>query len=159
MIIGKYYKGLERFEDIREIRKQVFGEELGYSDELNFDGLDEEALHAVVYLDAAYTEPAAVGRLIITEDGYKIGRIAVKREARKHGYGDFIVHMLVDKAFQAGAEKVIVGARPEAVMFYKKIGFVITTKGYMEAGTSHTVMVLHKQDLYKNCQNESSVQL
>ena len=110
MIAGKYYRGMEKFEDIRKIRKQVFGEELGYSDELNFDGLDEEALHAVVYLDAEYTQPAAVGRLIITEDGYKIGRIAVKREARKHGYGDFIVHMLVDKAFQAGAEKVIVGA-------------------------------------------------
>lgn len=153
MIIGKYYRGMEKFEDIRGIRKQVFGEELGYSDELNFDGLDEEALHAVVYLDAEYTKPAAVGRLIMTEDGYKIGRIAVKREERKHGYGDFIVHMLVDKAFQAGAEQVMVGARPEAVLFYKKIGFVITTQGYMEAGTSHTVMVLHKQDLCKTCQN------
>ena len=48
MITGKYYRGMEKFEDIREIRKQVFGEELGYSDDLNFDGLDEEALHAVV---------------------------------------------------------------------------------------------------------------
>ena len=151
MVTGKYYKGMENFEDIKEIRKQVFGEELGYPDELNFDGLDEDALHAVVYLDVECTQPAAVGRLIITEEGYKIGRIAVKREARKHGYGDFIVHMLVDKAFLAGAESVIVGARPEAVMFYKKIGFVITTDGYMEAGTSHTVMILHKQPLCKNC--------
>ena len=152
MIIGKYYKGMECFDDIRAIRKQVFGEELQYSDELNFDGLDEEALHAVVYLDEEYKQPAAVGRLILTEDGYKIGRIAVKKEARKNGYGDFIVHMLVDKAFQAGAEKVIVGARPEAVMFYKKIGFTLTTQGYMEAGTSHTVMVLHKKDLCRKCQ-------
>lgn len=154
MVVGKYYQGMESFEDIRKIRKQVFGEELGYPDELNFDGLDEEALHAVAYLDKDATKPAAVGRLILTEAGYKIGRIAVAKEARKSGYGNFIVHMLVDKAFQAGAETVIVGARPEAVMFYKKIGFVITTQGYMEAGTSHTVMVLHKQDLCKGCQGK-----
>lgn len=152
MVVGKYYRGMESFEEIKAIRKQVFGEELGYSDDLNFDGLDEEALHAVAYLDNDGRKPAAVGRLILTEEGYKIGRIAVAKEARKSGYGNFIVRMLVDKAFQAGAEQVIVGARPEAVLFYKKIGFVSTSQGYKEAGTSHTIMVLRKENLCKNCQ-------
>lgn len=152
MIIGKYYKGLDHFEDVKEIRKVVFGEELGYTEELNFDGFDKQAIHAVAYLDRDYTQPVGIGRLIQIEEGYKIGRIAIKKEARKCGYGEFIVRMLVDKAFQAGAKEVIVGARPEAISFYEKIGFVPTERRYEEAGTEHTVMVLNWNDLCKRCE-------
>ena len=156
MIIGKYYKGLDHFEDVKEIRKVVFGEELGYTEELNFDGFDKQAIHAVAYLDRDYIQPVGIGRLIQIEEGYKIGRIAIKKEARKCGYGEFIVRMLVDKGLLMGADRVLVGAQPHAIEFYRKIGFRPVGESYVEAGIEHTVMEIKQNTICKACQGHTA---
>ena len=154
MICGRYYLGLDHMDEIAPIRREVFGTEQGWSDEILFDETDETAIQAVVYKDINRTIPVGVGRLHKTEDGegYKIGRIAVKKEERGQGYGDFIVRMLVDKGLMMGADCVLVGAQPHAIPFYEKIGFRAIGKTYEEAGIVHTVMEIRQNTICKACQ-------
>lgn len=158
MICGRYYLGLDHMEEIAPIRREVFGTEQGWSDDILFDETDETAIQAVVYKDMNRTIPVGVGRLHKTEDGedYKIGRIAVKKEERGQGFGDFIVRMLVDKGLMMGADRILVGAQPHAVAFYQKIGFRPIGESYMEAGIQHTVMEIKQNTICKACQGHTS---
>lgn len=157
MICGRYYLGLERMEEIAPIRRKVFGTELGFPEDILFDEADETAIHALAYKDINRTIPVASGRLYKTEEGdYKIGRIAVIKEERKQGFGDFIVRMLVDKALMMGADRVIVGSQPHAVQFYEKIGFQRTGETYVEAGVEHTLLEIRQNTICKACQNHTS---
>lgn len=156
MICGRYYLGLDHMEEIQPIRREVFGKELGYPEDINFDEIDETAVHAVAYKDIDRTIPVATGRLHKVGEDYKIGRIAVKKEERGQGFGDFIVRMLVDKGLFMGANRVIVGAQPHAIRFYEKIGFKPTGETYMEAGIMHTVMEIKQNSICKACQNHTA---
>ena len=160
MICGRYYLGLDHMEEIAPIRREVFGAEQGWSEEILFNEVDETAIQAVVYKDMDRTIPVGVGRLHKTENGedFKIGRIAVKKEERGQGYGDFIVRMLVDKALMMGADRVLVGAQPHAVAFYQKIGFRPMGETYVEAGIEHTVMEIRQNTICKACQGHSANQ-
>ena len=160
MICGRYYLGLDHMEEIAPIRREVFGAEQGWLEDILFDETDETAIQAVVYKDMDRTIPVGVGRLHKTENGedYKIGRIAVKKEERGQGYGDFIVRMLVDKALMMGADRVLVGAQPHAIAFYQKIGFRPVGETYMEAGIEHTVMEFKQNTICKGCQGHSANQ-
>lgn len=154
MICGRYYLGLDHMNEIASIRREVFGTEQGWSDNIIFDDADETAIQAVVYKDINRTIPVGVGRLHKTADGedYKIGRIAVKKDERGQGYGDFIVRMLVDKGLLMGADRVLVGAQPHAIAFYEKIGFRPVGETYEEAGIEHTVMEIRQNTICKACQ-------
>jgi len=158
MICGRYYLGLDHMEEIEPIRREVFGAELGFPKNINFDEIDEIAIHAVVYKDINRTIPVATGRLYKTGEGqdYKIGRIAVKKEERGQGFGDFIVRMLVDKGLMMGADRVIVGAQPHAIKFYEKIGFKRTGECYKEADIEHTVMEIRQNSICKACQGHTA---
>ncbi|MGN1084676.1 MAG: GNAT family N-acetyltransferase [Lachnospiraceae bacterium] len=150
--------GLDHVEEIRPIRMEVFAKEQGFPEDIIFDETDETAVQAVVYKDINRTIPVAVGRLYKTGEGedFKIGRIAVKKEERGQGYGDFIVRMLVDKGLMMGAERVIVGSQPHAIKFYEKIGFRPTGETYVEAKVEHTVMEIRQNSICKACQNHTS---
>lgn len=157
MICGRYYLGLDHMNEIAPIRLEVFGAEQGIKKDIIFDETDEVAVHAIVYKDINRTIPVGAGRLYKTDNGeeYKIGRIAVKKEERGQGFGDFIVRMLVDKALMMGADRVLVGSQPHAVAFYEKIGFRPTGEKYVEAGIEHTVMEIRQNTICKACQSHS----
>lgn len=157
MICGRYYLGLDHMNEIAPIRLEVFGAEQGIKENIIFDETDEVAVHAIVYKDINRTIPVGAGRLYKTDNGeeYKIGRIAVKKEERGQGFGDFIVRMLVDKALMMGADRVLVGSQPHAVAFYEKIGFRPTGEKYVEAGIEHTVMEIRQNTICKACQSHS----
>ena len=154
MICGRYYLGLDHMEEIAPIRREVFGVEQGWHESILFDETDETAVQAVVYKDMNRTIPVGVGRLykLEAEGDFKIGRIAVKKEERGQGYGDFIVRMLVDKGLMMGADRVLVGAQPHAIAFYEKIGFRSIGETYTEAGILHTVMEIRQNTVCKACQ-------
>lgn len=148
MIEGKFKAGTDDLSDAFEIRKQVFHIEQGVDPALEFDQWDKKAVHVVVYNGS---KAVATGRVLKMEETYKIGRIAVLKEERGKQYGDFLVRMLIDRAFQAGAAEVTVGAQLHAVGFYEKIGFHSYGNEYEEAGIRHIPMKIGKQDLCKKC--------
>lgn len=153
-IKGKYLHYGNDLKDVFEIRKQVFQIEQGVSQELEQDEYDNEAIHALVYKIGDDEVPVATGRLIFIDSEYRIGRICVLKEERKQGYGDFLVKMLIDKAFLAGAKYVSVHAQEKAIGFYEKIGFKICGDSYMEAGINHFPMEIKPTDVCRDCQSK-----
>lgn len=119
---------------IRSIRESVFINEQGISPEIDFDGLDGSAIHALVSIDG---KPVGTGRML--KDGH-IGRVAVLSEFRGQGLGAKIVLSLIDEATIQGYERVYLGAQKQAIDFYVKLGFSPFGEEFVEAGIVHLSM-------------------
>ncbi len=152
-ITGKYILGaLGELDDIYAIRNKVFCEEQGIPFEVEHDDRDKEAIFALAFEEGEdFKKPVATGRLLFLEDSFKIGKIATLKEYRKMGYGDFVVRMLIDKAFTMGAKEIFVDAQLTAVDFYKTIGFRTVGDVFEEAGLKYQKMVVEPHTCKRNC--------
>ena len=119
---------------IRLIRNRVFTDEQHVDPELDFDGQDRDALHVLVIYNE---EPVGTGRML--NDGH-IGRLAVLKEYRGKGLGAEMVITLVRVAKQKRLNRVYLGSQKHAIGFYKKLGFSIYGKPYIEANIDHVHM-------------------
>lgn len=158
-IQGKYLLGgLDDISECLAIRKEVFGQEQQFLTAASENIEDKEAIFVLAYETKEQGEQVSVatGRLIFLEDRFKIGRIAVKKEFRGKHYGDFIVRMLLEKAFSMGAKEVFVGAQAHAIPFYERIGFVRQKEEYFEDGIYHLIMKIVFSDCQKDCENKKS---
>lgn len=151
LVEGKFRSYQEDLTDAFEIRRKVFQEEQGVSAEIEFDELDKQAVHVIVYVGE---KAVATGRVFNEGDTYHIGRVAVLKEERGRQYGDFVVRMLADKAFQTGADEVFLGAQISARGFYEKLGFVPCGEEYIEADILHVPMKLKKEAVCSLCKKE-----
>ena len=123
-------------ESIRLVREQVFIQEQHIDPEIEFDGLDTQAVHVLV-VDGE--QPLGTGRILA--NGH-IGRIAIMQAARGQGLGVKVVRALVEYAKQQGYPTVDLGAQTHAVDFYRKLGFTTYGDEFMEANIPHQAMVM-----------------
>ena len=123
--------------EIIRIRTLVFVEEQGINCTIDFDGLDESAIHVLVFSQG---NAIATGRML--DDGH-IGRIAVLKEHREHGVGARALQALLVNAQVKGFSRVYLGSQINAVDFYKKLGFTICGEVFMDAGLEHIEMELY----------------
>lgn len=127
------YVGIYK-EAIREVRNMVFIKEQHIDPEIEFDGLDDVAVHALVLFDGK-----AVGTGRILDDGH-IGRIAIIKEFRAKGLGSKIVLSLIDEATNKGYPRVYLGSQKHAIDFYTKLGFQSYGDEFIEAEIPHLSM-------------------
>jgi predicted GNAT family N-acyltransferase len=139
--------------DAHQIRRSVFIEEQNVPDAIEMDGLDEDAVHLVVYEDK---KPVATGRMLIN-DGHgggdnelTIGRVAVLKEKRGRGYGGLVMRMLIRKAFEKGFTMQYIHAQVSVRGFYETLGFQAYGGAYEEAGIPHLPM-RRKGDIGGGC--------
>jgi predicted GNAT family N-acyltransferase len=121
--------------DAYAIREDVFVEEQCIPAELEFDDMDAQCLHTVVYLPNG--EAGGTGRLL--PDGH-IGRIAVRGDARGRGVGSLVLQGLMDKARERGDKAVMLNAQTRAEAFYERFGFKREGAEFDEAGIPHIAM-------------------
>ena len=121
-------------QDIVKIRTAVFVEGQKIDPELDFDGLDKYAVHALVYKDKI-----AVGTARMLEDGH-IGRVAVLEACRNKGFGAHILQALIDEAKKRAYRRVFLGSQVSVIGFYTKMGFKICGDEFIEAGIRHIEM-------------------
>jgi predicted GNAT family N-acyltransferase len=120
--------------EIRRIRNDVFTDEQGIAEAIDFDGQDPDALHVLV---AYGGKNVGTGRML--SDGH-IGRLAVLQEVRGRGLGARAVLALVEEAERIGLNRVYLGAQMHAVGFYERLGFAIYGQPYTEADIEHIHM-------------------
>ncbi|NMA68646.1 MAG: GNAT family N-acetyltransferase [Desulfitobacterium sp.] len=129
----------KEWEDIYKIRKEVFVEEQGVSLEDEFDDYDLLVQHILIYHDG---KPVGTGRLRFLEDAAKFERICVRIEARKLGLGSEIINSLEKLAKEEGNVKQgLIHAQTQALSFYEKLGFVVSSEEFMEDGIPHVKML------------------
>ena len=124
----------ENLKFIRSIRDEVFIKEQRIAPALEYDGLDEEAVHALVFVGG---NAVATGRILV--DGH-IGRIAVLAEYRGRGFGAMVVSSLLDEASAHQYSRVYLGSQKQAIDFYIKLGFKPFGDEFMDAGIPHLSM-------------------
>jgi len=121
-----------------EVRRQVFVEEQGISEDLVFDGHDGEALHMVVKDSERVIGTARV--LFLADNQAKLERMAVLRPFRHKGIGKGIVSFLNEELKNRQLEQVTLHAQYGVVAFYKSCGFEELGMPFWEAGIKHMKM-------------------
>ncbi len=131
------------------IRRQVFVQEQGFSEQSQFDSLDERSWHLLVQEG---DEIVATGRLTLDAEGcWKLGCIAVLPDFRGKHIGDFVVRLLVDRALSMPQAPIYVVAQQHAVEFYRRIGFVEEGEPFAIEGRPHQRMVFPKGASLSGC--------
>lgn len=120
---------------LQEIRKQVFIQEQSVPVELEWDGLDEAALHLLAISEN--NEPIATARLLT--DGH-IGRVAVLSNWRKQGIGTAMMQAIIKQAEQLEYKQLKLAAQIQALPFYVRLGFEAYGDEFMDAGILHKNM-------------------
>ena len=120
--------------DICAIRYKVFVGEQKVPEELEIDGLDDQAKHVLAFVDGV---PIGTGRIL--SDGH-IGRVAVLKDYRGLGIGKSIMKDLIKWAQNMNLEKVWLSSQWHAHSFYLDLDFVCVGEIYKEAGIDHIKM-------------------
>ena len=120
------------------LRRTVFIEEQAVPEELEVDGLDDEALHLLAMLDG---RPVGTARMLLKGDTGKIGRVAVLRELRGQGIGAALIRAAVEELRGRGLSRAKLGSQVHAIPFYEGLGFVAEGPVYDDAGIPHRDMI------------------
>jgi YbgC/YbaW family acyl-CoA thioester hydrolase len=128
----------------RPIRQQVFVQELGIAAEVEADGADGDALHALAV--NRFGLPVATGRLLAADSGHPgeavIGRMAVLPLVRGAGVGSQVLQALVDASRGRGDRAVRMHAQVEALRFYRRLGGEPIGAPFVESGLAHQTVRL-----------------
>ena len=123
------------------LRDEVFVQEQGVSQELEWDEQDPLCVHAVLRNRMGLT--VATGRLLPALDGVsKIGRMAVKRQLRGLKLGDQVLTGLLEAARKRGDREVVLHAQCSAENFYTRQGFTRRGEVFQEADMDHVEMFM-----------------
>ena len=131
----------EEREDAFAVRYDVFVDEQGVDEELEWDEHDEpdaEATHLV-----AYDEGIVVGaaRLRPYDDHTaKVERVVVAEDRRGEGWGERIMDAAEREARESGFSRVTLGAQVRVREFYESIGYRAVGEEFDDAGIPHVEM-------------------
>lgn len=152
MIEGRFLYGADDdLSDVFQIRRKVFVEEKGISEDNEFDGFDNMCLHGLIKVQG---KMLGAGRIFYDGETFRLGHIAVLADERGKKYGDFLVRMLIDRCFVSGALEVVAETGYDTAGFFEKIGFY--KSGGVNAGTDDNkqiILKLTKDSLCKECGN------
>lgn len=131
-------------EDAHEVRRIVFMDEQGVSEEIEMDGKDDEAEHVVAYElteEDTPERPVGTARLRIPEPGVvKLERIAVLKSHRRNGLGKALVEALEAQARRRGCDRALLHAQTTVEEFYESCGYETVSDVFDEAGIPHVKM-------------------
>lgn len=127
--------------ELLQLRSEVFvvEQDCVYQD---IDGKDQKALHVLGYREkelVAYTRCFDKG---IYFEQAAIGRVVVKKNNRKYGYGHEIMKASVEairKRYKT--DNIKLSAQQYLIKFYEFHGFSSIGEGYLEDGIPHIAMI------------------
>ena len=120
------------------IRRQVFVVEQHVPEALEWDGLDDDAIHLL----ATAADGTAMGCARILAQG-RIGRMAVLETWRGHGVGRLLLQSAIASCGARGWPDITLSAQMHALDFYARDGFVVCSEEYLDAGIPHRDMKLN----------------
>ena len=122
---------------LRRVRLDVFVNEQGVPESLEWDDQDAASLHLLA-LDGA-GRPIGTARLLPTG---QIGRMAVLPEWRGRGVGGALLREILAIAADDGYPDIFLNAQTSALPFYLRAGFLPVGEAFDEAGIPHLRMTL-----------------
>ncbi len=123
---------------LRGLRERVFVREQGVPLELEWDGLDAEAIHLLA--EDAAGRPVGTARVLASG---QIGRMAVLAEFRGLGIGGSLLAAALEASRHSGLPRPWLNAQTSAQGFYERAGFRPQGETFTEAGIPHRKMHWH----------------
>ncbi len=118
-----------------DIRRVVFVIEQECPEDIEWE-FEEESTHYLAFLNG---KPVGTARWRRTENGFKLERFAVLKEARNSGVGSSLVKYLLNE-LSGQTEKKYLHAQLAAAPLYAKNGFKPEGENFWEAGIEHVKM-------------------
>jgi YbgC/YbaW family acyl-CoA thioester hydrolase len=126
-------------EEASALRRAVFVEEQKVPLDLEWDGADDGAVHAVARNRLGHA--VATGRLLAAASGVgRIGRMAVADGIRGSGVGRAVLDALLAASRARGDREAVLHAQCSAATFYERAGFEARGPVFEEAGIAHVEM-------------------
>lgn len=119
------------------VRRTVFIDEQGVSEEEEIDVFEQQSVHFVIYDNG---KPIAAGRFRTIDGIGKIERICVLPAYRGRGIGKRIMEAIEQYAKQH-VTKVKLNAQTHAEPFYKQLGYETVSDVFLDAGIPHVTMI------------------
>ena len=132
-------KWIDGHTQLKNIREKVFIQEQKVMPELEWDGMDEKAIHFLVFKEK---EAIGCGRALVIKNQMQLGRMAVLKEYRGEGVGSALIKKAMTTAKLNQLTIIYIGAQCHAIDFYKKFGFEVTSDIYLDAEIPHQYMKL-----------------
>lgn len=123
----------------RALRVEVFVHEQGVPLEEEIDAADEEALHLVA-VDEDGVVQATCRVLTEGDDAMRVGRLCVRRNARRQGVGAALLAEAEREARAAGAGRMVMNAQTSAMSLYAANGYEPRGEPFDEVGIEHLAM-------------------
>jgi ElaA protein len=143
----KWVRDDDELEAAFDVRREVFVNEQGYTEEQEFDEAEGKALHVLATLvPGCATTPGAgrnlgTARLLVdaTTDPPRafVSRVSVLPHARRMGVGRALVEFLLEAARDLGCGSARAGAQLTALEFWESLGFEPTGERYMDFHVPH----------------------
>ncbi len=156
MVQGKIYSYGDDLSEVFNIRRSVFVEELGYSENLLYDEGDELSNHVVVYEGVDDLIAVATGSLSFHDKQFQISNVAVIKQFRGKKYGDFVVRMLVNRALLSNGKEIYTLVSKASVKFFETLNF---HREPIDIIGDSILMKLTINDLIPPCQKETMTAL
>lgn len=121
------------------IREKVFIEEQKVIPQLEWDGMDEHMIHFLAYDNK---KPIGCARAMVKNHHMQLGRMAVLKENRKQGVGSALIEKAIVTAKLNHLSMIHISAQCQAINFYEKFGFKITSGIYLDTNIPHRDMQL-----------------
>jgi len=137
-IIFKLVEDGSELDGAFHVRRAVFVEEQGVDEDIEYDGLDNEALQMVVKQDDEIIGTARVR--FLGEDKAKIERMAVLQSFRRRGIGSGMMSFLASELKVRRISHVVLHAQYIAIPFYEACGYSSMGSPFWEAGIKHIAM-------------------
>ncbi|MCX7998845.1 MAG: GNAT family N-acetyltransferase [Leptospiraceae bacterium] len=131
----------KELEECFEIRKKVFIEEQKVTYEEEFDEFDS-ALNTRHFTLKVEAKTIGTCRLRKAKDGFKIERVALLKDYRKHGYGTRLMEFVINYCKDLKAKRIYLYAQEEVIPFYEKLGFSTYGESFLDARIPHRAMEL-----------------
>jgi len=132
-------KWIDGHTQLKNIREKVFIQEQKVTPELEWDGMDEKAIHFLVFKDE---EAIGCARAIVIKSQMQLGRMAVLKEYRGKGAGSTLIEKAIVTAKLKQLSSIQISAQCNAINFYVKFGFEVMGDTYLDAEILHRDMTL-----------------
>ncbi|UYW01028.1 GNAT family N-acetyltransferase [Flavobacterium agricola] len=126
--------------DALQLRSEIFVVEQNCV-YLDPDGKDKKAVHILGYVDNELVAYSRVFEPGIYFSNASIGRVVVKKEHRKDGYGFLLVSKAIEVAKQLHAGPITISAQQYLEKFYQSLGFETVSDMYLEDDIPHIEML------------------
>ena len=132
-------KWIDDHTQLKNIREKVFIQEQKVTPELEWDGMDESAIHFLVFKDE---EAIGCARAVVIKNYMQLGRMAVLKKYRGVGIGSALLEKAIVTAKLKQLTSIHISAQCYAIDFYLKFGFKVMSDIYLDAEIPHRDMTL-----------------